>query len=70
VEWKLTLFSESAEVDSVATDEEKVSVKFKGNRTIVEKIENSNDVYAWGQGPLLSLLITTLLYHFPRVRRV
>jgi hypothetical protein len=37
-------------VDSVATDEEKVSVKFKGKRTIVEKREVSNDVYAWGQG--------------------
>lgn len=39
-----------SEVDSVATDEEKVSVKFKGKRTIVEKREVSNDVYAWGQG--------------------
>ncbi len=34
----------------MATDEEKVSVKFKGKRTIVEKREVSNDVYAWGQG--------------------
>ncbi|ELR15150.1 regulator of chromosome condensation (RCC1) repeat domain containing protein [Acanthamoeba castellanii str. Neff] len=39
-----------SEVDSVATDEEKVSVKFKGKRTIVEKREVSNDNGRVGHG--------------------
>jgi len=39
------------EVDSATLDEEeRVAVKFKGKKTIVEMRESNHDVYAWGQG--------------------
>lgn len=44
-----------AEVDSATLDEEeRVAVKFKGKKTIVEMRESNHDVYAWGQGALES----------------
>lgn len=37
---------------AVSEEEERVAVKFKGKRTIVEKRETSNDIYSWGQGSI------------------
>lgn len=36
-------------------EEERVAVKFKGKRTVVEKRETNNDLYSWGKGSPLTI---------------